>query len=124
MTSKLESLVEKFGQVKKDFKLLKKESDDLTKTIKDIMVSENITSVKTAHYNAVLQARTSESLDEDKVIKILKDNKIKGIIKTKQYIDEEALEEAIYKGKIDTNIIKQINDAKIVNITNALIVKE
>ena len=118
MTRKLESLIEKYGQE------LKKESDDLTKTIKDIMVSEGMDSADTANYKVVLQTRTSESLDEDKVIEILKANKVKGIVKTRQYVDENALEEAIYKGRLDANVIKQINDAKIVNTTNALILKE
>lgn len=124
MAKKLENLIEKFGAIKKELKTLKKESDDLTKNIKDIMIAENLTSVDTANYKAILQTRVSESLDEDKVIEILKENKIKGIIKTKQYIDEDTLEEAIYKGKLSADIIKQINTAKVVTETKALIIKE
>ena len=124
MTKKLESLIEKFGRVKKEFKDIKKESENLTLLIKETMISEGLDSVDTENYKVILQTRTSESLDEDRVIEILKANKIKGIVKTKQYIDEDALEEAIYKGRLDADIIKQINNTKIVSTTNALILKE
>lgn len=123
MSRKLDSLVNKYGDVKSKLADLKKEESNLNQTIKSLMVADDLKEVSTDTYKVVYQERTSESLDEDKVIDILKKNNVKGIVKTKQYVDEDALEQAIYNGKLDADIIKQISSAKITKTTVALMVK-
>lgn len=123
MSRKLDSLINKYGDVKSKLADLKKEESNLNQTIKSLMVADDLKEVSTDTYKVVYQERTSESLDEDKVIDILKKNNVKGIVKTKQYVDEDALEQAIYNGKLDADIIKQISNAKITKTTVALMVK-
>lgn len=123
MSRKLDGLINKYGDVKSKLADLKKEESNLNQTIKSLMIADDLKEVSTDTYKVVYQERTSESLDEDKVIDILKKNNVKGIVKTKQYVDEDALEQAIYNGKLDADIIKQISNAKITKTTVALMVK-
>lgn len=120
----LNELIENYGIKKSLSDSIKKELDGLNKEIKKSMLAEGLTEAVSDNYTAKYQVRKSESLDEDKVIEILIDNNIEGIIKTKAYIDEDALENAIYNGKLNADILKQINEAKIVKESAALVVKE
>lgn len=120
---RLNGLINEYGVKKEELDLLKKETDNINKTIKSLMKADNLTEVITTMYKVNYQVRTSESLDEEKVIDILKANGIKGIIKTKEYVDEEALENAIYTGKLEPSILKEINKCKISKETVALTIK-
>lgn len=123
MTEKLKILVDDYGELKVELDALKKDADEYNKCIKELMQTEGLKEFDTGRYKAVYQVRKSESLDEEKVIEILKSNGIKGIVKTKQYVDEDALENAIYNGKLDSNIIKEINKTKITKESVALTIK-
>ena len=63
-------------------------------------------------------------MDEEKVIEILKENckktELKNVIKTKEYVDFEALESLIYNGGIEA---KKLEPAQLVKTTVSLYTK-
>lgn len=120
----LKELIENYGIAKAELDVIKKDTDKMNKQIKDILLAEGMTEEESDNYYVKLQPRKSESLDEDAVIEILKTNKIRGIVKTKEYVDEDALENAIYHGKLDKQILQEINKCKIVKESTALLIKE
>ena len=120
---KLEKLIDSYGIKKEELDLIKKDTDKLNKEIKELMKENELLEVVTDNYKVNYQIRKSESLDEEKVINILKQANIKGIIKTKEYIDEQALEDAIYNGKLEPIVLKEINGCRIVTETIALNIK-
>ena len=121
----LNELINKYGKLNKQVNELKKEADKYNKELKNEMKSKGLLESETDLYRVNYQIRKSVSLDEDKVIKILKDSKLsRGIVKNKPYIDEDALEKAIYNGNLPKDVLLQINDCKITKETVALTVKE
>lgn len=119
----LARMINQYGLFTKDLAQLKKESDALNKQIKAEMLEQNILDAETDLWKVKYQVRKSESLNEEKVIEILKKNNIKGIIKRKEYVDEERLEDAIYAGKLSQDILNEISACKTVKETVALIIK-
>ena len=88
-------------------KLVKEDGDK----IKSMMCNAELLkySTKTNTISYVVQHR--QSFDEAKLIGIIHANNLPqslGIIKTKEYIDEDALESAIYKGEISEEVMEQI----------------
>lgn len=121
----LKELIDHYGKVNKELTTLKKEADTFNKKLKEVMASEGLLEGESDLYQVRYQIRKSTSLDEDKVIKILKASKLsKGIVKNKPYIDEDALENAIYTGMLPQEVLLQIQNCKIVKESVALIVKE
>ena len=121
----LESLVNEYGILNKSLKNLKKSVDDLNKEIKNEMAARQLDSFESNSWKISYQTRRSESLDEDKVINILvKNNLEEGIIAYKPYINENALESAIYNGSIPTDVLKEISGCKNIKETFALVIKE
>ncbi len=120
----LEKLIEDYGKKKERLDLLKKQVDSTNTRIKALLTKNDLDSFESDNYKVNYQVRKSESLDEQGVIEILKENKIRGIVKSKEYVDEDALENAIYNGKIEANVLKEINDCKVVKESYALTIKE
>lgn len=119
----LTRMINQYGLFTKDLAQLKKESDALNKQIKAEMLEQNILDAETDLWKVKYQIRKSESLDEEKVIEILKKNNIKGIVKRKEYVDESRLENAIYAGKLSAEILGEIMKCKVVKETVALVLK-
>lgn len=104
---------------------LKKSNEERGKSIKEYFKNNNITNFKTDKYEASVTTKDNESLNEELAIEIIK-KKLGGallasVIKTKEYIDEDALEKLVYNGDFD---IKVLNKAKIIKTTQTLRVIE
>ena len=88
-------------------KLVKESGDKIKSMMCDAELLKYSTKTNTISY--VVQHR--QSFDEAKLIGIIHANNLPqslGIIKTKEYIDEDALESAIYKGEISEEVMEQI----------------
>ena len=88
-------------------KLVKEDGDKIKSMMGDAELLKYSTDTNTISY--VVQHR--QSFDEAKLIGIIHANNLPnslGIIKTKEYIDEDALESAIYNGEISEEVMKQI----------------
>ena len=117
---KLYELIEQFGETNEKVKLLKKTTDELNTEIKEIMSKSETKNVDTEHFTATYSVTKSESFDDERLIKKLKDLGLHRVIKTVEVVDMELLESAIYDGEISGS---ELADCKTVKETPKLVVK-
>lgn len=122
--TKLDTLVRTYGAKDQQIKLLKKENDNTKERIKSLMEFHNIVSWTAGSFKVSRVESTTETLNEAKVLDVLEENKDLavqlGIIKTKEYVDFEALESAIYQGTIPTEIVQGLDTCRESKTTVAL----
>ena len=117
----LSKTIDEYKESKDKENSLKKINNELSENIKSYMHEHNMTTADTDNYTATLSRKDSESLNEDLAIEIIKENLggalLASVIKTKEYIDEDALEKLVYNGDFDIN---KLAKAKIVKPTFTL----
>ena len=117
----LSKTIDEYKESKDKENSLKKINNELSENIKSYMHEHNMTTADTDNYTATLSRKDSESLNEDLAIEIIKENLegalLNTVIKTKEYIDEDALEKLVYNGDFDVN---KLSKAKIVKPTFTL----
>ena len=109
----LSELIDKYALNKNEQDAYKKLCDEDNKKIKEMMLEAELKNWSTSDYKATCSTSTRQTFDEDKLIMFFKSENIPdslGIIKTKEYIDEDALETAIYNGLIPEDTVKRIGD--------------
>lgn len=120
-SSSLKSLVESYivnKQKEDDFK--KKASAENTQ-IKELMHEYNLTEVSTDLGTAKITEQEKVTFIEEKLIEFLKTNDVANdIVKTKEYVDFDALESAIYNEKIPADLIKEMSSCQEKKITTVL----
>lgn len=103
----LSKIIDEYKESKDKENSLKKINNELSENIKSYMHEHNMTTANTDNYTATLSRKDSESLNEDLAIEIIKENLggalLASVIKTKEYIDEDALEKLVYNGDFDIN---------------------
>lgn len=87
----------------------KKRVEEYNKKIKEIMTNDNLSVAESEDYVCKKIVSTRESLNEDKLLKILKENGIDGAIKTKEYVDLDVLESMLYSNELDSDMTSKIN---------------
>ena len=117
----LSKTIDEYKESKDKENSLKKINNELSENIKSYMHEHNMTTADTDNYTATLSRKDSESLNEDLAIEIIKENLggalLASVIKTKEYIDEDALEKLVYNGDFDVN---KLAKAKMVKETYTL----
>ena len=117
----LSKTIDEYKESKDKENSLKKINNELSENIKSYMHEHNMTTADTDNYTATLSRKDSESLNEDLAIEIIKENLggalLASVNKTKEYIDEDALEKLVYNGDFDVN---KLAKAKIVKPTFTL----
>lgn len=87
----------------------KKQSEPLEAQIKEYALKHPDEVLKSDNWQATVTVTPKEDFNEDKAIEILKKNLggelLASVIKTKEYIDEDALEKLIYNGDIDAKLL-------------------
>lgn len=112
----LTATIDHYGDNKAEFDAYKKLCDSDNKVIKEIMGEAKLDQYSTANYIAKLTAVDKSYFDESKLIGTIHSFNIPdslGIIKTREYIDEDALESAIYNGEISKEVMDEIANCKI-----------
>ena len=97
----LDTLVERYGNLKGEMDSYKKQVDADNKDIKNLMSSLGLKEFKSENYRAAYTVAVSESFDEDKLVAKLQNLGIEGLVVMKPTVDMTALENAIYNGKVD-----------------------
>jgi len=121
----LTKLVESYIENKTSEDYYKKLASAENTEIKTIMHSMNINSWDTSSGTATISEQTRETFLEDKLIEFLKTNNVANdIVKTKEYVDFDALESAIYNEKIPTELVKQMDDCKEKKVVTVLRIKK
>lgn len=112
----LSESIEKYGVNKAEMDSYKKICDAENKKIKEIMGEAKLKTYDSESYTAKITEVDKSYMDEAKLIGIIHSNNIPnslGIIKTKEYIDEDALESAIYNHLISDDILQEISNCKV-----------
>lgn len=109
----LGELIDKYAINKNELDSYKKLCDEDNKKIKDMMIEADLKNWSTSSFKASCSTSVRQTFDEGKLIMFFKSENIPdslGIIKTREYIDEDALEAAIYNGLIPEETVKHIGD--------------
>ena len=126
--SELNQLVPEFGKRNDALKIEKKELDIISTRIKDIMSMMVDARYTAGGYQAQYIVKNQSHMDEDALLKVLQKYRdlcdSLGLIKTKEYVDMEALESALYHDKFADEIVDEISSCKVTKEIPSLTVKK
>lgn len=117
----INKIIDLYKESKDKENALKKSNTEMGNNIKSYFQTNGLDRMDTDKYTATVTTSTSESLNEELAIEIIKENlggaMLNTVIKTKEYIDEDALEKLAYNGDFD---ITKLAKAKITKTTSTL----
>jgi hypothetical protein len=117
----INKIIDSYKESKDKENALKKVNTEMGNNIKSYFQTAGLNRVDTDKYTATVTTSTSESLNEELAIEIIKENlggaMLNTVIKSKEYIDEDALEKLVYNGDFD---ITKLAKAKITKTTSTL----
>lgn len=109
--NQLDKLVNDYQDGKLREKDLKQCNETLNKQIKKLFLDNDFTEHETDRYVAKMSITQKTDFNEEKAIQILKEkvdaDVYNKIVKTKEYIDEDALENCIYNNLFDQSILAE-----------------
>ena len=115
-TPNLDTLIPQYAENKSILDDYKKICDEENKQIKELMAENDYVVCEVGGYVATKVIQKRDSIDEDKLLEVMKKHRLMaeahGIIKTKEYVDVEALEMVMYKGLIDKKILMEIDKCR------------
>lgn len=131
MTELLDELIPKYGEDKASLDSIKKVCDEENRSIKTLIttlpeVSEGKWEHESQGYRVVVNTTKKQSFNEDKLLEILQNSNlnIDGLIKTKEYVDMDVLEDAMYKQLLDHDTMMEIDSCREVKKTQVLTIKK
>ena len=121
----LEQLVPQYGINKSELDSYKKICDKESKELKELLINNDLDTFTAGGFTVTKSVQKRESLNEEKLIQILKDSGIdcSKLIKTKEYIDMDALESALYNSEIPEEIVWKMDDCTTVKELTTLRIK-
>lgn len=108
----LDELIPQYAMNKAEADNYKKICDRENAQIKAVMADFAIQQYEAGGYKATYSVSTRESMNEDKLLAIAHQYGIPEIVKTKEYIDFDALENAIYNNRISDEVLMEMDKAK------------
>lgn len=114
-TPSLDVLVPQYCADKANFDALKKVCDLENSQIKEQMLKEGKDTYSAGGYTVKRTVSSRESLNEDKLIEVLKKHKIEGVVKTKEYVDLDELETYLYHNEPKDGFATDLANCKTVN---------
>lgn len=115
----LDELIESYGKHNDELNSIKKTCDSEKSQIKDLMATSDSTKYSSDNYtiNYVTQERVA--VDESMMLNIIKDywsatypNQQCPLIETKEFINMDALETALYNKELPNEVIKKLSDTR------------
>ena len=113
----LAELVSEYGQEKAKLDTIKKTCDELNAELKKTMSENDITEFSADGYKVKYIVSEKETMNELQLIELLTkkhkeltDNL--GLVKTKPYVDFDAIEKEVYNGNIPEDVLKDIGKCK------------
>jgi len=110
--TELEQLIPQYAQNKSELDSYKKICDKENARIKELMAESKETKVTAGGYTASYIVSTRDTMNEEKLLNIAHKYNIQNVIKTKEYIDFDALEDAIYHGNIIQPALLEMETAR------------
>ena len=110
----LDVLIPQYAENKSEMDSYKKICDKENAQIKSIMKDFVVDKYEAGGYRASYSVSTRETMNEEMLLEILDKNVPSnlGVVKTKEYVDFDALEKAIYDGKISEETLLEMDKAK------------
>ena len=102
-------IVERYGKNKEQLDSIKKLTDADNKEIKKLMEKAKIKEFTSDSYVAKYIVSTKNAINEDKLIEVLKTYKVSDVIKKREYVDFDALEDYIYNHEISSELATAID---------------
>lgn len=124
LTDELTDVGRRFIMNKNELDSYKKLVDADNKIIKEIMADINVDEFAIDSSILKRSVEHRETMNEDALLQYLKDNNIEGVIKTKEYVDMDALESAIYNESISAEIVSGMSKCKTTTEVVKLTVKK
>lgn len=125
--SKLDTLIEQFGNHNADFNSLKKICDSEKSQIKEIMDTEGIKEQTSGGWKVNYIVSERETMNEDLMLSILQNDWVTRYgsipcpyIKTKEYVDMDALEAVLYAGEIPNETLLELDKCRTVTTVTSL----
>ena len=112
MEIQLNELIEQYATNKSELETIKKVVDKQNLLIKDIMLKQKLDTHIAGQYRATVSVSNRVSMNEEMLLQIAHHFGIPEIVKTKEYIDYDVLEKAIYEGKISEDVLLEMDKAK------------
>lgn len=120
---KLDELVPKYGEEKSVMDRYKKLCYMDNKLIKELMEDLALQHYTSDGYKVTRSVQERESVDEDLLLNLLKpfpEVQVHNIIKTKEYVDFDALEAALYKDALPKDVLLAIDKARTIKLVTTL----
>lgn len=109
----LKRLIDTYALNKNKLESYKKICDDENKEIKARMEELEVTKAQTEYYTATVSVQNRETMDEDKLLDVLKENGYADlVVRTKEYVDMDLLENAMYHEQIDADTLAAMQKCK------------
>lgn len=117
--AELKNLVDSYGESKKEENAIVKRNNERNSQIKQLFLDNDISSFETDSFIATVSETEKQSLNNELALGILKkelgENELTSVVKTKEYIDEDALEKLVFNGQFDISKLEKAVDKKIVS---------
>ena len=110
--SQLDTLILRYAENKAELDSYKKICDKENAQIKSIMLGSKLDKHEVGDYRATCVVSKRETMNEEMLLEIAHQHGLSEIVKTKEYIDYDALENAIYNSLIPTDILLEMDKAK------------
>ena len=101
----LKELIPVYYDNKQNLDYYKKQCDAENAEIKKMMAEQKIKDFEVDGIVAKYVIQNKEKMNEDALLKLLKENGYTDVIKTKEYVDMDALENALYHDTIDKDTV-------------------
>lgn len=117
--AELKNLIDNYGESKKEENAIVKRNKERNSQIKQLFLDNDISSFETDSFIATVSETEKQSLNNELALCILKEelgeNELTSVVKTKEYIDEDALEKLVFNGQFDISKLEKAVDKKIVS---------
>lgn len=110
--SELQTLIDQYGRLKAEADSYKKTLDADNKRIKEIMIKSGDEKVAGEEYYVSCKKIETPEINEEKLLAKLKEIGYTKCIKTKEYVDMELLEGAIYAKQLDASLLAECKTIK------------
>lgn len=109
---RLDDLIEQYAINKSELASYEKLCKEENAQIKDIMVEASLSDYTAKNWKISYVVQKRETMNEARLLEIAHLYGIPEIVKTKEYIDFDALENAIYNNLIPQDVILEMDKAK------------
>ena len=131
LEEELEILIPTYGSLDFELKNIKKKADGFKERIKTIVKSLGVKTYRAEDYEITYTEAERVSFKEDKLLIRLKEivankdlKEFEGLIKTKEYVDMDVLENLLYHNKFDEAEISSISSCQEIKTIPTLKVKK